>query len=120
MKRNMVTTSAAVLLALVFCIGSVSAITRTVTLRVKGMTCGGCATSVEKALKSTDGVTDVRVSFEKGKAVVKYDDQKVTVAKLREVINSTGMSCDAEIGRASCRERVKRSVVREAVNKKDR
>jgi copper chaperone len=92
----MVTTSAAVLLALVFCAGSVLAVTRTVTLRVKGMTCGGCATSVEKALKSTDGVTDVQVSFQKGKAVVKYDDKKVTVARLREVIDSTGMSCDVD------------------------
>src|SRR5215204_4618345 len=95
MKRSMVMTSAA-LLALVFCVGSVLAVTRTVTLRVRGMTCGGCATSVEKALKSTDGVTDVKVSFEKGKAVVKYNDQKVTVARLREVVDSTGMSCDVD------------------------
>jgi copper chaperone len=79
---------------LVFCIGSVSAITRTATLRVKGMTCGGCATSVEKALKSTDGVESVRVSFERGRAVIKYDDQKVTVEKLRQVIQSTGFFCD--------------------------
>ena len=96
MKRNLVTTSAAVLLALVFCVGSVSAITRTVTLKVRGMTCGGCATSVEKALKSTDGVEDVRVSFERGRAVIKYDDQKVTVEKLREIIQSTGFFCDVK------------------------
>ena len=81
-------------LALAFGAGASQAATRTVTLRVKGMTCGGCVTSVENALKSTEGVKTVRVSFEKGKAVIKYDDQKVTVAKLREVINSTGMSCD--------------------------
>lgn len=74
---------------------AVSAATRTVTIRVKGMTCGGCATSVEKALKSTDGVTDARVNFKSGKAVIKYDDQKITVAKLREVITNTGFSCDA-------------------------
>jgi len=58
------------------------------------MTCGGCAASVENALKSTGGVVSVRVSFERGRAIVKYDDQKVTVARLREVINTTGMSCD--------------------------
>jgi copper chaperone CopZ len=60
------------------------------------MTCGGCATSVGKALKSIDGVEDARVSFERGKAVIKYDDQKVTVDKLRAVIQSTGFFCDAE------------------------
>src|SRR6059058_1005256 len=87
-----------VALILLLSVGSVSAAIITVTIRVKGMTCGGCATSVEKALKSTDGVMDVRVSFEKGQAVIKYDDQKVTVGKLREVINSTGMSCEVSKG----------------------
>ena len=75
-----------VALILLLSVGSVSAAIKTVTIRVKGMTCGGCATSVEKALESTEGVQNVRVSFGRGKAVIKYDDQKVTVAKLREVI----------------------------------
>ena len=62
----------------------------TVTIRVEGMHCGGCASSVEKKLTATKGVQEVSVSFEKKEAWVKYDDQKVTVAQLREVINSTG------------------------------
>jgi copper chaperone CopZ len=33
---------------------------------------------------------EVRVSFDKKEAWIKFDDQKITVAKLREVINSTG------------------------------
>ncbi|MBD0372440.1 MAG: heavy-metal-associated domain-containing protein [Pyrinomonadaceae bacterium] len=68
----------------------VSAATKTVKIRVEGMHCGGCASSVAKALKATEGVEEAEVSFEKGEAVVKYDDQKVTVEKLREVINKTG------------------------------
>jgi|SRR5215213_168984 len=83
-------------LALTLGASTILAATRTVTLRVKGMTCGGCATSVEKALKSTEGVEQVRVSFERGRAVIKYDAQKVTVAKLREVINNAGFSCEVE------------------------
>ena len=75
---------------------SVSAATKTVTIRVQGMHCGGCASSVTKALKATDGVEDVQVSYEKGEAVVRYDDQKVTVAKLREVINDTGFKAVEE------------------------
>jgi len=81
-------------LVLMLGLGTVSAAIRTVTLRVKGMTCGGCATSVEKALKSTEGVESVRVSFERGRAIIKYDDQKVTVDKLREVVQSTGFFCE--------------------------
>lgn len=41
-------------------------------------------------MKKTEGVEEASVSYEKGEAWVKYDDKKVTVAKLREVINSTG------------------------------
>lgn len=61
-----------------------------VTIKVEGMTCGGCAASLEQALKKTPGVEDAKVSYEKGEAWVKYDDQKVTLAKLREVIKDTG------------------------------
>jgi mercuric transport protein len=83
-------------LALTLSASTIMAATRTVTIQVKGMTCGGCATSVEKALKSTEGVQEACVSFERGRAVIKYDDQKVTVAKLREVIDSTGFFCEVE------------------------
>lgn len=73
-----------------------SAASKSVTIRVEGMHCGGCASSVTKALKATEGVEDVRVSFEKGEAWVQYDDQKVTEARLREVINSTGFKAVEE------------------------
>ena len=67
-----------------------AAFTKTVTIKVEGMKCGKCSTSVSKALKATEGVEDVQVSHEKGEAVIKYDDQKLTETKLREVINSAG------------------------------
>jgi copper chaperone CopZ len=67
-----------------------AAFTRTVTIKVEGMKCAKCSASVSKALKATDGVEDAQVSSEKGEAVIKYDDQKLTETKLREVINSTG------------------------------
>ena len=69
---------------------TVSAGTATVTIRVEGMHCGNCASSIKKKLKATAGVEDIRVSFEKKEAWVKFDDQKISVAKLREIINSTG------------------------------
>ena len=79
-------------LILVLSLGTISALaaTKTVTIRVEGMTCNMCSASVTKALKATDGVEQVEVSHEKGEAVIQYDDQKVTEAKLREVINGTG------------------------------
>ena len=73
-----------------------AAFTKTVTIRVEGMKCAKCSASVTKALKATEGVEDAQVSSEKGEAVIKYDDQKLTEAKLREVINSTGFKAVAE------------------------
>ena len=67
-----------------------AAFTKTVTIKVEGMKCAKCSSSVTKALKATEGVQDATVSSDKGEAVIKYDDQKLTEAKLREVINSTG------------------------------
>jgi copper chaperone CopZ len=67
-----------------------AAFTKTVTIKVAGMKCAKCSASVTKALRATEGVEDAQVSSDKGEAVIKYDDQKLNEAKLREVINSTG------------------------------
>ena len=73
-----------------------SAATRTTIIYVTGMTCGGCAISIEQVLKNTEGVEDVRVNFERGQAVVKYDARKVTARKLRAVVKSIGFHTSAK------------------------
>ena len=75
-----------------------AAFTKTVTIRVEGMKCAKCSGAVTKALKATEGVEDAQVNHEKGEAVIKYDDQKLTEAKLREVINGTGFKAAEEKG----------------------
>ena len=72
------------------------AATKTTTIRVEGMKCNHYSASVAKALKATDGVEKVEISHEKGEAVIQYDDQKVTEAKLREVINGMGFKAVEE------------------------
>ncbi len=88
-KRKML---ALLLITIVMTLGvvAVSADSATTTIRIEGMHCGNCAASIKKKLMATEGVQDVEVSFEKKEAVIKFDDQKLTVAKLREIINSTG------------------------------
>ena len=73
-----------------------AAFTKTATIKVEGMKCSKCSASVTKALKATEGVEDVQVSSEKGEAVIKYDDSKLSETKLREVINSTGFKAVEE------------------------
>lgn len=75
---------------------AVAATKKTSTIRVDGMTCAKCTGSVEKALKATPGVEKVGVSLARKEVVVEYDDEKVTEAKLREVITGTGFTVVAE------------------------
>jgi len=93
-------TSLVVGLVMVLALGvmTAAAFTKTVTIKVDGMKCAKCSASVSKALKATEGVEDAQVSSDKGEAVIKYDDQKLNEAKLREVINSTGFKAAEEKG----------------------
>lgn len=90
MKKRYIAFTFAFVFALMTTIATVSAATKATTIRVKGMTCKRCAYSIEKSLKETKGVKQVRINTDTGEAWVKYDDEKVTVARLREVINGTG------------------------------
>ena len=87
-----------VVLVLTLGVITAAAFTKTVTIKVDGMKCAKCSASVSKALKATEGVEDAQVNSETGEAVIKYDDQKLTEAKLREVINSTGFKAAEEKG----------------------
>jgi copper chaperone CopZ len=90
MRRNHIGSLLGVIIVLALGVVNASAATKTATIRVEGMHCNMCSASVAKALKATAGVEKVEVDFEKGEAVVQYDPEKVTEARLREVINSTG------------------------------
>ncbi|NJK43098.1 MAG: heavy-metal-associated domain-containing protein [Pleurocapsa sp. SU_196_0] len=45
-----------------------------IELNVSGMTCGHCKAAVEKALKNVNGVADVNINLEAGKAQVKGEN----------------------------------------------
>lgn len=61
-----------------------------VTLKVIGMTCGGCAGNVEKALKNVSGVSKAVVDLKAGHAVIEYDPLKVTDTDLVRAVKSVG------------------------------
>jgi len=90
MKSKRLVSAIAMFLMIAFTAVGVLAVTKKATIRVDGMMCAKCTGSVEKALKATAGVEKVEVDLERKVAVVEYDDEKVTEAKLREVINATG------------------------------
>ena len=98
MRNRIISLVVSCAMVVTFGVITAAAFTKTSTIKVEGMKCAKCSSSVSKALKATEGVEDVQVSSEKGEAVIKYDDQKVSEAKLREVINSTGFKAVAEPG----------------------
>jgi len=61
---------------------------RTVTLAIRGMTCGGCVLGTRTVLRRLPGVTTAAVSYERGTAVVTYDPAKVTVAQMIAAIQT--------------------------------
>lgn len=62
----------------------------TATLKVTGMSCGGCAINVAGALKALEGVNDARVSLENREAVVDYDDTRISTEQLKSAIQHAG------------------------------
>lgn len=59
-------------------------------LKVLGMACGGCKASVERALRSLDGVSSARVDLAAKSAYVEYDSSKVALEDLKNAIQGAG------------------------------
>ena len=61
-----------------------------VTLKIDGMTCGGCVIGVRRVLTRLDGVRSAEVSYENQRALVIYDPAKVTVEQMIAAIKTLG------------------------------
>ena len=62
---------------------------KTIILNIEGMHCGGCVKSVTRVLTELDGVQSADVQLE-GKANITFDENRVNVAQLIEVIEDAG------------------------------
>nr|WP_300003723.1 heavy metal translocating P-type ATPase [Tissierella sp.] len=61
-----------------------------IDIQVDGMTCASCSARVEKALNKRDGVKSGVVNLLAQKAVVEYDDDKLSPSDLVALIEKTG------------------------------
>lgn len=61
-----------------------------VTLKVNGMTCQGCVSSVTKALQAVAGVASAEVSLERAEAKISYSPREVSVERLKAAIDDAG------------------------------
>ena len=62
----------------------------TVTIPVDGMACESCAARIRKNLAGIDGVLEADVSFDKKRAVIKYDTHKLEPKRLAAAITGLG------------------------------
>jgi len=65
-------------------------------LKIMGMHCAGCASTIEKALSHLGGVTGARVSFADEAAAVEYDSAKLKLADLEKAVADAGYRVAAE------------------------
>lgn len=76
-----------------------------VQLKVEGMTCGGCAAGVEKALNSIDGIISSDVQFETAMASIEFDAEKVNademIAKIKEAGYKASIATEKDLKAAS-------------------
>ena len=68
----------------------------TVTFRIGGMHCDGCAERIRTLLEVAPGVREASVSFAEGAARVRYNPHTVGEDRLVQVIEGGGFTADAE------------------------
>lgn len=63
-------------------------------LMVIGMTCGGCAGKVSRALNALSGVDDVKVSLADGDATVRFNERLTSIKQLKSALTDAGYGVD--------------------------
>ncbi len=74
---------------------------KTITIPVKGMDCASCVRTVEKVVKSNDGVSQIDVNLATESAKISFDESKIAVQKLITSIINAGYDVPQEKTRFS-------------------
>ena len=64
---------------------------------IKGMTCGNCASHVEKALQALPGVFQIQISLEQHLAQVEYDSTLVTYTNMAAALKEAGYTLEEPV-----------------------
>ncbi|MBW4557257.1 MAG: heavy metal translocating P-type ATPase [Trichormus sp. ATA11-4-KO1] len=62
------------------------------TLKLRGMSCASCASSIEDAINSVPGVNECIVNFGAEQATVKYDPRRTDLEAIQEAVDAAGYS----------------------------
>lgn len=67
----------------------------TVQLQLRGMSCAGCARSIEKAIRAVVGVTECNVNFATEQASVTYNPRKTNIEKIQQAVAEAGYAASS-------------------------
>lgn len=65
-------------------------------VEIGGMSCGSCVNRVVKAFQKVDGV--LKADVEIGKAKLTYDETKIDLQRILDVVRQSGYSVKGELG----------------------
>lgn len=63
---------------------------RNVTLKVEGMHCSGCASTIQSLLQGNDGIKKASASFDAGEARVLYDPALISEDQVAALVERAG------------------------------
>ncbi|TVP85559.1 MAG: copper-translocating P-type ATPase [Acholeplasmataceae bacterium] len=64
--------------------------TKTITMRIEGMTCATCAGNVDHAVKTLEGVNNVHVNLANDKMTVTFDAAILKLSQLKKAVQDAG------------------------------
>ncbi len=71
-----------------------TAILKTVTFSVSGMTCASCARGLEASFRNMAGVKEAKVDYDAKRATISYDAAKQKEQALRKLVTDAGYSIE--------------------------
>jgi P-type Cu+ transporter len=60
------------------------------TLKLRGMSCAACASSIEQAIQSVPGVSECHVNFGMEQATIQYDSKQTNLETIQSAVDAAG------------------------------
>ena len=67
---------------------------KTLTLKIEGMNCDGCANRITTLLEKEPGVREVAVSFSSGEGQITYNPYSIEQDRIVEVVTKAGFGAE--------------------------
>ncbi len=65
---------------------------KSINLKLRGMSCASCASSIEEAISNVPGVAECNVNFGAEQAAIKYNPRRTSIEDIQDAVQSAGYS----------------------------